>query len=335
MTDHVLDPKPAQGFDFDRGTAVARQAATSEFWKGICKVALWGLAVAVLLTGLFNGFYRLAVARTLHWPSSLVLPSMQFREADPIVQRLVDGRACTSFGRSDDWQNAYDEEARCSGLWLPLALGDMQQVRRFIEKNRGGVDDLQSVLNLQMRSAAARADWATCTASSWMTLMFLEARDPSPTESGGEDNKSLLLATACEFSLWAFRAPDEHQELLLRLAEGAHLDEDFVGRLSANNHSDQLRAWGRYLLGLKELRQKNFAAAVTQFIDARKLAVGTLRDLCTLSVARAIFWHQKLDKTGKAASRGNAVNQLKALESATQRKSFKTDIQYYQKELGS
>jgi len=132
----------------------------------------------------------------------------------------------------------------------------------------------------------------------------------------------------------AFMSPDEFRGIVHRIWEGAHLDADFIGHLQAGKHP-QLRAWGGYLQGLSSLRQKNFDRAERYFIDAQRQSVGVLRDLCTLSVARAVFWKEKLESQGKSSSRSSAMARLRALEQATARKSFKTDIQYYHKELGS
>jgi hypothetical protein len=315
---------------FDGEAQLARAESRIRFWRSMSSLVLSVLSLCMLLTIIFNGLYRLAVARTLHWPSSLTPVSIDFHEGDPAMQAFTGDLNCQEDASAD---------IECS-LIRAFVQGDL----RGISRQLGEVDvdsefhfstpRLKAALDEQLQDAAIRHDWATCSAAAMVALQVLDKEDSDPTDSAAEDNRLLLLASACQYALPALLNQKEYASLLQRISAGAHLEKAFISELEALPTENPLRPWGDYFSGLVFLRAKNFRAAEVQFVYCINHAqAGVLRELAKLGSARSIFWRQatRASEQGNSgvAERKLALTKLHDLEKNMDRISFRNDVQHY------
>lgn len=333
-TDPAADP---DGLSFEGEARAARAQARSRYWRGVWGLALVVLATCLVLTVAFNALYRLAVARTLHWPSSLVPATVEFQEGDPLLQAFANRQGCSDDHITESWDD--HAELDCQ-LLTAMVSGDLAAASALLADVAGGPDtglalpNLKAALDTQLQDAASRQDWATCSAAAWLALQVLDKEDSPPQASAADDNRLLLLAAACEQAGTALRAPEAHTQLLATIARGAHLEADFPATWATAPARTSMRAWGEYLSGLSRLRARDFDAADRHFVGCFEQGPpGALRELALLGMARSVFWRQTTlgfaQGAAASASAPAAVKKLRSLAQGITRASFRSDVEQY------
>ncbi len=326
---------------FDLEARLARRLDRRRFWHSI-----WWAGIALLVGGLFftvifNALYRLAVARTLHWPDSLPTPIAIFQESDPLLSLFLHKEGCVSAANGDSMEVSVGVEC---ALLASAVQGDLAGINKLLVhvnnefSAHSSLHDFKEALVHQMLDATDRRDWASCSAASWIALKLLDAEDSLPQETGRNGNQLLLLASACERPNDILRNEAPYVLLMQRIGKGTHLDLEFVAELQSRAVEDPLHAWGQYLSGLRALRIQDFNKANVLFDNSASLARnGTLHELALLASARSVFWSHKVllrqQESGASSDSQETVTKLLQLGRSMQRVSFRNDVKHYLQEL--
>lgn len=338
-TTNAAGQSVAKELSYEAEAKAAQEQARKKFWR-----SLWIFVVTLLvLTGILsvtaNALYRLSVARTLYWPSSLTTPGINFNESDPVLSAYVTRNACES--TEDDYSSASEDEFGSCEIIESLARGEYSEAAKQIQEADSSnavqlLPSVKAVVAHQLADSAARRDWATCAQAAWIALQILEKQDTTPQSNWASDNRLLLQAGSCEFARTAYLSEDEYSELARRVASGRHLDDDYIAQL-VERPEQQLRAWGHYFDGISKLRARESGPATESF--RKSLAAnptGLLRELALLGSARTLFWRYKLAsfEAQQKISQSEARAGLQGIAQLIQRKSFRSDVEHYVREVG-
>lgn len=338
-TSNAAGPAVTAELSYAAEAKAAQDQARKKFWRSLWIFVASLLVGAGILSVTANALYRLSIARILYWPTSLVTPGINFHESDPVLSAYVSRNACEP--TEYDYSSSSEDEFGSCEIIESLARGEYSEAAKLVQEvDSSNADQLlpsvKAVVAHQLTDSAARRDWATCAQAAWIALQMLEKQDTTPQSNWASDNRLLLQAGSCEFARNAYLSENEYSELARRVASGGHLEDDYIAQL-VERPEQQLRAWGHYFDGINKLRARETGPATESFRESLAAnPAGLLRELALLGSARALFWRYKLSsfEAQQKVSQSEARAGLQSIAQLIQRKSFRSDVEHYVREVG-